>query len=33
MMFQQSSAKYDGPDCIRPVLDDEIPRAAQLSLL
>jgi putative SOS response-associated peptidase YedK len=28
-----NSAKYDGPDCIRPVLDDEIPRAAQLSLL
>jgi putative SOS response-associated peptidase YedK len=27
------SAKYDGPDCIRPVSDDELPRAGQLSLL
>ena len=28
-----NSAKYDGPECIRPVSDDEIPRAGQLSLL
>jgi putative SOS response-associated peptidase YedK len=28
-----NSAKYDGPDCIRPVSDDELPRAGQLSLL
>jgi hypothetical protein len=28
-----NSAKYDGPECIRPVSDDEIPRAKQLSLL
>jgi putative SOS response-associated peptidase YedK len=28
-----NSAKYDGPDCIQPVSDDEIPRARQLSLL
>ena len=28
-----NSAKYDGPDCIQPVSDDEIPRAGQLSLL
>jgi putative SOS response-associated peptidase YedK len=28
-----NSAKYDGPECIRPVADDGIPRAAQLSLL
>jgi putative SOS response-associated peptidase YedK len=27
------SAKYDGPDCIRPVSDDVTPRAGQLSLL
>ena len=27
------SAKYDGSECIQPVSDDEIPRAAQLSLL
>ena len=24
-----NSAKYDGPECIKPVSDDEIPRAAQ----
>lgn len=28
-----NSAKYDGPECIRPVSDDEIPGAEQLSLL
>jgi putative SOS response-associated peptidase YedK len=28
-----NSAKYDGPECIRPVSDDEIPRGGQLSLL
>jgi putative SOS response-associated peptidase YedK len=28
-----NSAKYDGPECIQPVSDNEIPRAAQLSLL
>jgi hypothetical protein len=28
-----NSAKYDGPDCIRPVSDDDLPRAGQLSLL
>jgi putative SOS response-associated peptidase YedK len=28
-----NSAKYDSPDCIRPVSDDEMPRAGQLSLL
>ena len=28
-----NSAKYDGPECIRPVSDDEKPSAAQLSLL
>jgi hypothetical protein len=28
-----NSAKYDGPECIRPVSDDEIPTGRQLSLL
>jgi putative SOS response-associated peptidase YedK len=28
-----NSAKYDGPECIQPVADDEMPRAGQLSLL
>ena len=28
-----NSGKYDGPECIRPVSDDELPRAGQLSLL
>jgi putative SOS response-associated peptidase YedK len=28
-----NSAKYDGPECIRPVSDDEIPHVGQLSLL
>jgi putative SOS response-associated peptidase YedK len=28
-----NSAKDDGPDCILPVSDDEIPSAKQLSLL
>ena len=28
-----NSAKYDGPECVRPVSDDEIPNAGQLSLL
>jgi putative SOS response-associated peptidase YedK len=27
------SAKYDGPECIQPVSDDEIPSGRQLSLL
>jgi putative SOS response-associated peptidase YedK len=28
-----NSAKYDGPECIRPVAADDIPPAGQLSLL
>jgi len=28
-----NSAKYDGPECIQPVSDDDIPRVGQLSLL
>jgi hypothetical protein len=28
-----NSAKYDGPECIHPVSDDDKPHAAQLSLL
>jgi hypothetical protein len=28
-----NSAKYDGPECTRPVSDDEMPRGGQLSLL
>ena len=28
-----NSAKYDGPECIHPVSDDEIPSGRQLSLL
>jgi putative SOS response-associated peptidase YedK len=28
-----NSAKYDGPECIQPVSDDEMHRARQLSLL
>jgi putative SOS response-associated peptidase YedK len=28
-----NSAKYDGPECIQPVSEDDIPRAGQLSLL
>jgi putative SOS response-associated peptidase YedK len=28
-----NSAKYDGPECIRPVTEDEIPSGGQLSLL
>jgi len=28
-----NSAKYDGPECIQPISDDEIPRGGQLSLL
>jgi putative SOS response-associated peptidase YedK len=28
-----NAAKYDGPECIRPVSDDDTPRAGQLSLL
>src|SRR4029450_6059700 len=28
-----NSAKYDGPECIRPVSDDERPSTPQLSLL
>jgi hypothetical protein len=27
-----NSAKYDGPECIRPVSDDDTPRTGQLSL-
>jgi hypothetical protein len=28
-----NSAKYDGPECIQPASDGEIPRVGQLSLL
>ncbi|HSE89793.1 MAG TPA: SOS response-associated peptidase [Candidatus Binatia bacterium] len=28
-----NSAKYDGPECIQPVSDEDIPRTGQLSLL
>jgi putative SOS response-associated peptidase YedK len=28
-----NSAKYDGPECVRPVSDDEIPSRRQLSPL
>jgi putative SOS response-associated peptidase YedK len=28
-----NSAKYDGPECIQPVSDDDIPSGRQLSLL
>ena len=28
-----NSATYDGPECIKVVADDEIPRTGQLSLL
>jgi putative SOS response-associated peptidase YedK len=28
-----NSAKYDGPECIKPVSDDDIPRSGQLYLL
>jgi putative SOS response-associated peptidase YedK len=28
-----NSAKYDGPDCIQPVAEDDMPRVEQLSLL
>jgi putative SOS response-associated peptidase YedK len=28
-----NSAKYDGPECIKPVSEDDIPRGGQLSLL
>ena len=28
-----NSARYDGPECIQPFSDDEIPRGGQLSLL
>ena len=28
-----NSAKYDGPECIQPVSDNEMPRGGQLSLL
>ena len=28
-----NSAKYDGPECIRPISDEDIPRGGQLSLL
>ena len=28
-----NSAKYDGPECVRPVSDDDIPNTGQLSLL
>ena len=28
-----NSAKYDGPECIQPVSEDEIPSTGQLTLL
>jgi hypothetical protein len=28
-----NSAKYDGPECIQPVADDDTTHAGQLSLL
>jgi hypothetical protein len=28
-----NSAKYDGPECIQPVSDGDIPRTGQLSLM
>jgi putative SOS response-associated peptidase YedK len=28
-----NSAKYDGPECIQPVSDDDTPRTGQLSML
>jgi putative SOS response-associated peptidase YedK len=28
-----NSAKYDGPECVRPASNDETPRTGQLSLL
>jgi putative SOS response-associated peptidase YedK len=28
-----NSAKYDGPECIRPVSDDDVSRGGQLSLM
>jgi putative SOS response-associated peptidase YedK len=28
-----NSAKHDGPECIQPVSDDDVPLAGQLSLL
>jgi hypothetical protein len=28
-----NSAKYDGPECIQPVSDDEIPSGRQLSVV
>jgi len=28
-----NSAKYDGPECIQPVSEDDIPSGRQLSLL
>ena len=28
-----NAAKYDGPECIQPISDDELPRGRQLSLL
>jgi hypothetical protein len=28
-----NSAKYDGPECMHPVSDDEMPRGRKLSLL
>ena len=28
-----NSAKYDGVECIEPVIDDDVPRGGQLSLL
>jgi putative SOS response-associated peptidase YedK len=28
-----NSAKYEGPECIQPVSDDDVPRGGQLSLL
>jgi putative SOS response-associated peptidase YedK len=28
-----NSAKYEGPECIQPVSDDDVPRGGQLFLL
>ena len=28
-----NSARYDGPECIRPISEDDMPRGGQLSLL
>jgi hypothetical protein len=28
-----NSAKYDGPECIQPLSEEDVPRSGQLSLL